>query len=158
MGLLGDGVTSCLSHERFPGSAPLRFRPSAWRHSWRISQKNLREDVANHSPGAVRKPSLTWQPERSTPSWFLFFRTQCEWRLSKRPARRLHLVFSQTLAFGVRREILLVPRVSWGSSPVGFHWCVAETDNGVAEGLAPIDVDLPLWHLSIENAATLLVP
>ena len=60
---------------------------------------------------ADRKPYLPWQPERSTPSWFLFIRTQCEWRLSKLPARRLHLVFSQTLAFGVRRETLLVARL-----------------------------------------------
>ena len=39
--LRGDSVTSCLRLERFPGSAPRRFRPSAWRHSWRISASVL---------------------------------------------------------------------------------------------------------------------
>ena len=68
----------------------------------------LRGDVACGSAEADRKPCLPWQLERSAPSWFLFIRTQCEWRLSKLPARRLHLVSSQTLAFGVRRETLLV--------------------------------------------------
>ena len=85
----------------------------------------LREDVAFDFPGAIRKLYLTWQPEMSTPSWFLFFRTQCEWRLSKRLARRFHFVSSQTRVFGVRREILLMTRVFWTSSPVGFHWFVA---------------------------------
>ena len=108
--------------------------------------KSLREDVAYDVPWAARKSYLTWQPGMSTPFDYFFSERNAKWRLSNRPARRLRSVCSQT---GVRSET----RYCWRHA--SFEAARLLFSTGVAEGFAPIDVDLPLWNLSM---ATLLVP